>query len=54
MFVKESSAQLEIRKSGFEQAIFRLAHNHGFAYGLMSIGLAIVTGWLGRILFRRD
>lgn len=54
MFVKESSAQLEIRKSGFEQAIFRLAHNHGFAYGLMSIGLAIVTGWLGRIIFRRD
>ncbi len=54
MFLKESSAQLEIRKSGFEQAVFRLAHNHGFVYGLMSIGLAIVTGWLGRIVFRKD
>ncbi|KQZ82824.1 hypothetical protein ASD64_07690 [Mesorhizobium sp. Root157] len=54
IFVKESSAQLEIRKSGFEQAVFRLAHNHGFVYGLMSIGLAMVTGWLGRIIFRKD
>jgi uncharacterized protein (TIGR02186 family) len=54
IFVKENSAQLEIRKSGFEQAVFRLAHNHGFFYGLMSVGLAMVTGWLGRIVFRKD
>jgi uncharacterized protein (TIGR02186 family) len=54
MFVKESSAQLEIRKAGFEQAVFRLAHNHGFFYGLLSVGFAMAVGWLGSIVFRRD
>lgn len=54
VFVKESSAQLEIRKSGFEQAIFRLAHNHGFFYGFLSVSLAMLTGWMGRIVFRKD
>src|SRR5690606_27166095 len=51
LFVKESSAQLEIRKSGFEQAVFRLAHNHGFFYGFLSVALAMVTGWMGRLIF---
>ncbi len=54
VFVKESSAQLEIRKSGFEQAVFRLAHNHGFFYGFLSVSLAMFTGWMGRIVFRKD
>ncbi|MHA6641387.1 TIGR02186 family protein [Mesorhizobium sp. A623] len=54
LFIKENSAQLEIRKSGFEQMIFRLAHNHSVFYGLFAVFLAIVTGWLGRVLFRKD
>lgn len=54
VFVKESSAQLEIRKSGFEQAVFRLAHNHGLFYGFLSVSLAMLTGWMGRIVFRKD
>ena len=54
LFVKENSAQLEIRKSGFEQAVFRLAHNHGLFYGFLCVVLAMVTGWAGRVLFRKD
>lgn len=54
MFVKESSAQLDIRKAGFEQTVFRLAHNHGFFYGVLSVALAMGVGWLGSIVFRRD
>lgn len=54
LFIKENSAQLEIRKSGFEQAVYRLAHNHSIFYGSFAIALAIVTGWLGRVLFRKD
>lgn len=54
LFVKENSAQLEIRKSGFEQAVFRLAHNHGPFYGFLSVSLAMLTGWLGRVVFRKD
>jgi len=54
VFIKESSAQLSIVKSGFEQTIARFATNHGFAYGILATVLAIVTGWLGRIVFRKD
>ncbi|WP_296747260.1 TIGR02186 family protein [Mesorhizobium sp.] len=54
MFVKESSAQLEIRKSGFEQSIFRAAHDYSFLYGVFAISLAMLTGWLGRLVFRKD
>lgn len=54
MFVKESSAQLEIRKSGFEQSIFRVAHDYSFFYGVFAVSLAMLTGWLGRIVFRKD
>lgn len=53
-FLNESSAQLEIRKSGFEQTVFRLARDHGPFYGFLSIMLAMVTGWMGRIVFRKD
>ncbi|MBZ9678017.1 TIGR02186 family protein [Mesorhizobium sp. ES1-1] len=54
LFIKESSAQLEIRKSGFEQSIFRVAHNYSFLYGIFAISLAMLTGWLGRLVFRKD
>ncbi len=53
-FVQESSAQLAIVKSGFEQRIYTYSANHGFLYGLFAVSLAMLTGWLGRIIFRRD
>jgi uncharacterized protein (TIGR02186 family) len=54
VFVKETSAQLAIQKSGFEQMLFRLSVNHGTFYGFVAVGLAMLTGWLGRLIFRRD
>ncbi len=54
MFVKETSAPLAIVKAGFEQSIFDLSRNYGFLYGLLAVTLAMLTGWLGRIVFRRD
>jgi uncharacterized protein (TIGR02186 family) len=54
IFIKESSAQLSIVKSGFEQTIYRFSTNHGFSYGILATALAMVTGWLGRIVFRKD
>jgi uncharacterized protein (TIGR02186 family) len=54
LFIKESSAQLEIRKSGFEQSIFRVAHDYSFLYGIFAVSLAMLTGWLGRLIFRKD
>ena len=54
VFIKENSAQLAIIKAGFEQRVFRAAQEHGFLYGLFAVGLAFVTGWVGRLVFRKD
>lgn len=53
-FITETSTPLEIRKSGVEQMIFDYAHNFGFFYGLFAVALAMVTGWLGRLIFQKD
>ena len=54
IFIKESSAQLAILKAGFEQRVHRAAQEHGFLYGLAAVFLAVLTGWVGRLIFRRD
>lgn len=54
VFIQETSSGLQIVKSGMEQAVFDAAHDHGFFYGIFAVALAILTGWLGRLMFRRD
>jgi uncharacterized protein (TIGR02186 family) len=54
VFLKETSAHLAIVKSGFEQMLFRLSRNHSLFYGFCAVALAIVTGWIGRLVFRKD
>ncbi|WP_309082536.1 TIGR02186 family protein [Chelativorans sp.] len=53
-FLRETSAPLVIRKAGLEQTIFQFAHQQSLLYGLFAVLLAMLTGWLGRIIFRRD
>ncbi|MGB3388611.1 MAG: TIGR02186 family protein [Pseudaminobacter sp.] len=54
VFVKETSAQLAIYKSGFEQTIYRFANNHSLWFGIFAVLLAMLTGWIGRLVFRKD
>jgi uncharacterized protein (TIGR02186 family) len=54
IFIKETSAQLAILKAGFEQSIFLASRDYSFFYGVFAVTLAMLTGWLGRIVFRRD
>jgi uncharacterized protein (TIGR02186 family) len=54
VFVRETSAQLAILKSGFEQRVFDVAHQYSLLYGVFAVCLAMLTGWLGRIVFRKD
>jgi len=53
-FIRESSTTLSIQKAGFEQSIFEAAHDYSFFYGLFAVGLAVLTGWAGSIVFRRE
>ena len=48
------SAPLEIRKSGVEQMIYDYAHRYSFLYGIFAVALAMLTGWLGRLIFQKD
>ncbi len=54
VFIRETSAQLSIQKSGLEQSIFSAAHDYSLLYGIGAVCLAIMTGWLGRLIFSRD
>lgn len=47
-------SEIRISKTGFEQFTFDLAHDRGLVYGLICVILAIFTGWLAGVIFRRD
>ncbi|MCX5478407.1 TIGR02186 family protein [Kaistia geumhonensis] len=49
-----NGADFSIAKSGFEQFTFTLANTNGLVYGLICVMLALLTGWLAGVLFRRD
>ncbi len=44
----------EIIKAGFEQFVAAAAHERSILYGLVTAMLALLTGWLGSVVFRRD
>jgi uncharacterized protein (TIGR02186 family) len=44
----------EIVKVGFEQFVANTARNNGFAYGLVTAMMALMTGWMASIVFRKD
>jgi len=49
-----NSRALEVRKTGFEQTVFGLAHDRSLIYGLITIVFALTTGWLAGVIFRKD
>lgn len=54
VLIASQSTAFEIVKSGFEQFIAQSAREHGLLYGIATTVLALFTGWLGSIVFRRD
>jgi uncharacterized protein (TIGR02186 family) len=44
----------EIAKFGFEQFLASSAVNNGLLYGLATAALALLTGWIASVVFRRD
>jgi uncharacterized protein (TIGR02186 family) len=45
---------LEIVKVGFEQFVAGAARDYGLLYGLATALMAVLTGWLASVVFRRD
>lgn len=53
-FVMEREISLRVVKTGIEQYIFEAAYDDALLYGLFSVGLAMLTGWLGSLIFRKN
>jgi uncharacterized protein (TIGR02186 family) len=45
---------LDVVKTGFEETVYELSVNRPFLYGLLVVLMALATGYLGSILFRRN
>jgi uncharacterized protein (TIGR02186 family) len=52
--IARTNSALEVYKSGFEQLVTAAARDHGMLYGLATVIMALVTGWLASVVFRRD
>jgi uncharacterized protein (TIGR02186 family) len=52
--IARTNSAFEIIKVGFEQFVADAARDHGFLYGLATVMMALMTGWLASVVFRRD
>ena len=51
---ERTQTAFEVVKVGFEQFIANSARHHGLLYGLATAMMALMTGWMASIVFRRD
>lgn len=51
--IAERAQRFFVQKSGFERFIGEAAVNQPLLYGLATVLLALFTGWMGGVLFRR-
>ena len=52
--VTKTDSAFEIVKVGFEQFVATTARQNGFVYGLVTAFMALMTGWMASIVFRKD
>jgi uncharacterized protein (TIGR02186 family) len=52
--VTKADTAFEIVKVGFEQFVASSARQDGLVYGLVTAALALMTGWMASIVFRKD
>lgn len=50
----EHTSDLVVSKTGFEQVMYDLASSAPLLYGLGTVLVALLTGWLAGVIFRRD
>src|SRR5438477_1801762 len=52
--VTKTETAFEIVKVGFEQFVATTARQNGLVYGLLTAFMALMTGWMASIVFRKD
>jgi uncharacterized protein (TIGR02186 family) len=48
------TTHFEVVKAGMEQSLASAAHDRPLLYGLATVALALLFGWLATVIFRRD
>ena len=54
VLVTKTDSAFEIVKVGFEQFVATTARQNGLVYGLVTAFMALMTGWMASIVFRKD
>jgi uncharacterized protein (TIGR02186 family) len=52
--ITRTTSALDVTKAGIEQYVAESAHDHGLLYGLATALMALLTGWIASVVFRRD
>ena len=52
--IASTNSALEVIKAGFEQYVAEAARDYGLLYGIVTALMALVIGWFGSVVFRRD
>jgi uncharacterized protein (TIGR02186 family) len=52
--VARTSSALDVIKTGFEQYVADAARDNGLLYGVVTMLMALLTGWIASVVFRRD
>jgi uncharacterized protein (TIGR02186 family) len=52
--ITEDSSTLQVEKIGLPQFVVASSINHSLIYGLATMGMALLTGWIASIAFRRS
>jgi uncharacterized protein (TIGR02186 family) len=54
VMIARTPSAFEVYKAGFEQVVSAAARDHGLAYGIATAMMALLTGWIASVVFRRD
>ncbi|MDR6754921.1 uncharacterized protein (TIGR02186 family) [Mycoplana sp. BE70] len=54
VFISEKALPLRVVKTGLEQMISNAAYNRPVSYGVLAVVLALLTGWIASVVFRKD
>jgi uncharacterized protein (TIGR02186 family) len=52
--IAERDSAFEVVKVGFEQFVVNAGRDHGVLYGMATATMALLTGWIASVAFRRD
>ena len=54
VLIARAEERISVYKTGFEETLFAFSRDQSLAYGLATVLLALFTGWLAGVIFRRD